>query len=181
MTDPLKPLPFVTAILNQLVQPGDTLLDVACGRADYRHSTQGRYIGADRADIYGGHIDVFCDADSLPFNDGTIDVVMTKSAFFQFPDPARTLHEYARVLKPGGRLLLVDYNRRTQKRLEVAEGEPRPKWTAAGLAWRVRRAGFRQVSLLCPREQQPSGLKRLAVLTVQEARGQWAVVTAVRP
>jgi ubiquinone/menaquinone biosynthesis C-methylase UbiE len=47
-------------------------------------------------------------AESLPFGDAEFDVVVSRSALHHFLDPAVTLREMARVLKPGGRMVTVD-------------------------------------------------------------------------
>jgi len=50
---------------------------------------------------------VLGEGESLPFPSGHFDGVMAISVFEHLPDPARVLAEMARVLAPGGRLLLV--------------------------------------------------------------------------
>lgn len=47
-------------------------------------------------------------AHSLPFADDTFDVILCTSAFHHFPDPAHTLGEFRRVLRPGGTALIAD-------------------------------------------------------------------------
>jgi ubiquinone/menaquinone biosynthesis C-methylase UbiE len=49
-------------------------------------------------------------AHELPFEDGTFDVVTTNIAFHHFAEPAQVIREMARVLKPGGRVLICDLN-----------------------------------------------------------------------
>ncbi|PID86001.1 MAG: methyltransferase type 11 [Chloroflexi bacterium] len=48
------------------------------------------------------------DAEQLPFPDGSFDCVTCRIAAHHFPDNGRFLSECARVLKPGGRMALVD-------------------------------------------------------------------------
>jgi ubiquinone/menaquinone biosynthesis C-methylase UbiE len=48
------------------------------------------------------------DAEHLPFPDASFDVVTCRYAAHHFPHPAVAAREWARVLKPGGQLLLVD-------------------------------------------------------------------------
>jgi len=48
------------------------------------------------------------DAEHLPFPDAAFDLVACRYAAHHFPRPTAAVREMARVLKPGGRLLLVD-------------------------------------------------------------------------
>ncbi len=45
-----------------------------------------------------------CSADDLPFHDATFDGVSVRFGYMFFPDAAKATAEFARVLKPGGRL-----------------------------------------------------------------------------
>jgi SAM-dependent methyltransferase len=49
------------------------------------------------------------DAEQLPFADGVFDLVTCRIAPHHFPDCFRFVQECARVLKPGGRLLVEDH------------------------------------------------------------------------
>jgi hypothetical protein len=48
------------------------------------------------------------DAERLPFGDETFDAVVCECAFCTFPDKATAAAEFARVLRPGGRLGVTD-------------------------------------------------------------------------
>jgi ubiquinone/menaquinone biosynthesis C-methylase UbiE len=48
------------------------------------------------------------DSERLPFPTGAFDVVTCSNSFHHYPDQARAISEMHRVLKPGGRLLLID-------------------------------------------------------------------------
>ena len=48
------------------------------------------------------------DAQALPFADTSFDVVACRHAPHHFPEVQEAVREWARVLKPGGKLLLVD-------------------------------------------------------------------------
>ena len=52
------------------------------------------------------------DAEGLPFEDAGFDAVVSECAFCTFPDKARAAAEFARVLRPGGRIGLSDLTRR---------------------------------------------------------------------
>ena len=50
------------------------------------------------------------DVEKLPFPDQFFDTVINTMAFTGYPDGNKALSEMKRVLKPGGRLLLVDFD-----------------------------------------------------------------------
>jgi ubiquinone/menaquinone biosynthesis C-methylase UbiE len=45
-----------------------------------------------------------CSAEDLPFGDATFDTISVRFGYMFFPDVARATAEFARVLRPGGRL-----------------------------------------------------------------------------
>lgn len=48
------------------------------------------------------------DAEHIPFGDGSFDAVTCSHSFHHYPHQAATVREMHRVLRPGGRLMLVD-------------------------------------------------------------------------
>jgi SAM-dependent methyltransferase len=65
----------------------------------------------------------------LPFRDGTFDAVTCRYAVHHFSDPERSLAAMAAVLRPGGRLVVADFERpedeaagAAQDRLEALRG-----------------------------------------------------------
>ena len=54
------------------------------------------------------------DAQALPFADGSFDTVVATCVFCSVADPGRGLAEVRRVLKPGGRVLLLEHVRPAQ-------------------------------------------------------------------
>jgi arsenite methyltransferase len=51
------------------------------------------------------------DAEQLPLNESAVDAVICECAFCTFPDKPRAAREFARVLKPAGRVGLSDITR----------------------------------------------------------------------
>jgi SAM-dependent methyltransferase len=51
------------------------------------------------------------DAESLPFESGSLDGVLLSGLVHHFPDPRRLAKEVSRVLRPGGRFVAFDPNR----------------------------------------------------------------------
>jgi ubiquinone/menaquinone biosynthesis C-methylase UbiE len=65
--------------------------------------------GADRwRRLAGRVVPVQGDSERLPFADGSFDVVTCANSFHHYPHQQRAVTEMHRVLKPEGRLLLVD-------------------------------------------------------------------------
>ncbi len=51
------------------------------------------------------------DAQKMPFEDSSFDIIFTVESSLNFPDFDAFLHETVRVLRPGGYLLITDYRR----------------------------------------------------------------------
>ncbi|MDZ4687501.1 MAG: methyltransferase domain-containing protein [Planctomycetaceae bacterium] len=111
------------------VQPGQRVLDIACGRgksAFILHCLEpsATVIGMDLLD---GNIAVaqalfdqveplsyqVGDAANLPFPNDSFDRLLCLEAAFHFPDRPQFLREAFRALRPGGRMVLVDFVWRT--------------------------------------------------------------------
>jgi SAM-dependent methyltransferase len=64
------------------------------------------------AERWKRHADGICaiqaDSERLPFDWGTFDVVTCANSFHHYPHQDRAVEEMRRVLKPGGRLMLID-------------------------------------------------------------------------
>jgi ubiquinone/menaquinone biosynthesis C-methylase UbiE len=73
------------------VEPHDGLRAVAVERAEGTRATY-----------------VVGEATALPFEDGTVDVLSCERVFQHLHDPDGAVAEIARVLKPGGRVVLID-------------------------------------------------------------------------
>lgn len=58
---------------------------------------------------------------SLPFPADTFDFLVCRAAFKNFAQPVRALEEMHRVLRPGGRALIIDLRRNASPR-EIREG-----------------------------------------------------------
>jgi ubiquinone/menaquinone biosynthesis C-methylase UbiE len=51
------------------------------------------------------------DAHALPFADDSFDCLLNTDAFTLYSDPPRAMAEFHRVLAPGGRLVLLEFNK----------------------------------------------------------------------
>jgi ubiquinone/menaquinone biosynthesis C-methylase UbiE len=67
-------------------------------------------IARNRADELGRQVELQeADAQALPFPDGSFDTVTCTLSLCNIPDDRRAVAEMWRVLRPGGRLLLLDH------------------------------------------------------------------------
>ena len=129
------------------------VLEVACGAGQglgYLARRARSVVGGDttasllrqvRA-TYGDAIPaVRLDAHHLPFRDDSFDLVLLNEAIYYLAEPDRFLKECARVLRPGGRVLIVTINR------EWKDFNPSPFSTrypsACELGEWLEEAGFR--------------------------------------
>ena len=88
------------------------VLDAGCGEGDYRPRFGGCiYVGVDSAVGDPGwdysRLDAQADLAALPLKTASFDAALSVVVLEHTPQPAKALCEIARVLKPGGRLLLV--------------------------------------------------------------------------
>lgn len=104
------------------VGEGDLVIDLACGTGDFCElvtARGARAVGVDfaremlrQASVRGlGHPKVQGDGEWLPFETASVDVVTCGFALRNFVSLENVLREIARVVRPGGRIALVDVDR----------------------------------------------------------------------
>ena len=69
------------------------------------------------------------DAQALPFRDGAFDTVVSGLVFCSVPDPRRGLDEVRRVLKPDGKLRMLEHVRSTKHWKGRMQDQLQPVWT----------------------------------------------------
>jgi ubiquinone/menaquinone biosynthesis C-methylase UbiE len=88
--------------------------------------------------------------DAIPVENGSVDTVVATLVFCTIPDPAASLAEIRRVLKPGGRMLFLEHVRAEDARLARWQDRIQPVWTFFGAGCHpnrdtpaaIERAGF---------------------------------------
>jgi ubiquinone/menaquinone biosynthesis methyltransferase len=120
-----------TLVAMANVKAGERALDLACGTGDIALATANRgartagldithrmlqlglrRAGSARASSGQAQVGFVCgDMASLPFPNQLFDLVTTGYGLRNVPDLDAAIDEIARVLKPGGRLLSLDFNR----------------------------------------------------------------------
>jgi ArsR family transcriptional regulator len=85
------------------------------------------------------------DLSRLPLRDDSVDVAMLSQALHHASDPERALAETARVLRPGGRLLILDLREHDQTWVRNRFGDRHLGFSTAGLDALLRGAGLADV------------------------------------
>jgi demethylmenaquinone methyltransferase/2-methoxy-6-polyprenyl-1,4-benzoquinol methylase len=121
------------AVKAAAVRPGDVVIDVACGTGDltelFAASPAGRVTGVDftpemlavaesklrRITTENARKVSYLegDAQALGFEDASADVVSIAFGIRNVAEPERAIREFARILKPGGRLVILEFDRPT--------------------------------------------------------------------
>jgi SAM-dependent methyltransferase len=139
-------------------QPGQRALDVGAGPGLLSAALRdlvGEAVALDPSEALLGHAPdavrrVVGNAESMPFGDGEFDLVTSVNSLHHVADLTRALAEMARVLAPGGTLVVQDY---------LADPDPAraERWETVE---RLRDPGHRRL----PREGEVAGLLATAGL-----------------
>ena len=155
-------------------RPGERVLEIGCGEGGNLHhlSRSGaRLFGVDFSPAKAGFAHAAtgaqtacADAGRLPFADGTFDAVLIRDLLHHLPDRTAALREARRVLRPRGRLTLVEPNRRSplvllQAALVAAE-RGLFRSTAARLRDELQQTGF---DIVAADESQPFPVARVVL------------------
>jgi len=157
-------------------RPGERVLEIGCGEGGNLHHIGA---GAPGARLYGidfssaraafaqsatGARTAVADAGRLPFADGSFEAVLIRDLLHHLPDRTAALREAHRVLKPRGRLTLVEPNRRSPLVLLQAALVPAERGLLRSTAERLRReldeSGF---DVLAADERQPMAVARVVL------------------
>jgi ArsR family transcriptional regulator len=100
-----------------------------------------RVEGLDNVDLRQGELE------HLPLEDGEADLAVASLVLHYVVEPWRALEEMARVLRPGGRLVLVDMKAHGRAEYREEMGHLWPGFDEPDLRQWLGHAGFRDVRL----------------------------------
>jgi ubiquinone/menaquinone biosynthesis C-methylase UbiE len=95
-----------------------------------------RLVGVDNVELRSG------DLESLPIDDGELDAAVLFLVAHYLPDPGRALAEVRRVLRPGGRLLVVDMMPHAREEYRQQMGHVWQGFSPAQMTVWLEQAGF---------------------------------------
>lgn len=107
----LKQIPAGSRILD--AGAGELQYKLFCPHLKYVAQDFGQYDGQGNAEgLQMGNwdntrIDIVSDITNIPEPDASFDAVMCVEVFEHLPEPIKAIHEFARLLKPGGHLILT--------------------------------------------------------------------------
>jgi ubiquinone/menaquinone biosynthesis C-methylase UbiE len=106
-------------LIRKYLQPGQKVLDAGCGR--YMRfckdlSGMAELVGIDlettlETDNRRAPFGVRGDIARLPFPNGHFDMVISRSVVEHLPDPPEVFREFSRVLRPGGKVVIITPNK----------------------------------------------------------------------
>ncbi|HEY8475704.1 MAG TPA: class I SAM-dependent methyltransferase [Chloroflexota bacterium] len=79
---------------------------------------------------------VLADAAALPFQSASLDAATGHSVLYLLPDRARALAEARRVLRPGGRLVVMEPNAHRPSWWRIVRSSQDPRYLLSVLLWR---------------------------------------------
>lgn len=141
------PIAETVAAAASALPPGTRVLDAGAGEAPYRPLfAHCNYVTQDwPGTVHEGArgADIVADLHDLPVADGSFDAVVCTEVLEHVAEPARVLDELARVLRPGGSLVL------TVPFVGGLHEEPHDhyRYTSHGLRGLLERAGFTDIEV----------------------------------
>ncbi|PSF39013.1 methyltransferase type 11 [Aphanothece hegewaldii CCALA 016] len=107
------------------ISPNETVLDVACGTGEFERLLLSQHsnlqiigvdisenmlaIAQDKCSSFPQVSFQLASAKALPFADNSFDVIVSASSFHYFDEPLVVLAEMRRVLKPEGKVIILDW------------------------------------------------------------------------
>ena len=141
-----------TGLLAETLAPFVKRVIAIDASAEMLAAARGRLEGHPTVEARRGELE------SLPLEDGELDVAVLSLVLHYVPDPARALAEAARVVRPGGRVLLVDMLPHTRDEFRQTMGHVWQGFAPAQTTEWMHDAGLRDVRVIpLPADPQAKG------------------------
>lgn len=188
------------------IEPGQTVADIGAGTGLFTRmfseavGDKGRVIAVDIAKEFLDHIEatsrergvknvdtLLCTADSTELPENSIDVAFICDTYHHFEFPLKTMASLRHALKPGGRVIVVDYHRIPGKTSEWAMNHIRAgqevfesEIVESGFQKTREVGGFLEENYLVEFTKSPTpGLKPLQFPIIADYGGVVSVINAV--
>ena len=125
-----------TGRLSEVLAPLVRRVVAVDGSTDMLDAARARLECHDNVEVRGGEIE------ALPLAAGELDAAILSLVLHHVPDPGRALAEVARVVRPGGRLLVVDMLPHDRVEYQQQMGHVWLGFSEAQIARLLTRAGF---------------------------------------
>ena len=175
------------------IRPGERVLDIACGTGNTALMARARGATVTGLDLtpelltiahrraaeaeYGDITWKEGDAESLPFPEGTFDVVVSSCGLMFAPDQQRVAKEVARVTRHGGRIAIQAWTRRAES---GASSSSTTATCQRPQAYRARSNGVTNpgCSRCLVRRLRTIGSNATTVRSMQTRRNRWPICSS---
>jgi SAM-dependent methyltransferase len=151
-----------TGHVSSLIAPFVSRVIAVDASSDMVHAARRRLKGVTNVEIRRGELE------ALPIDDGQLDIAIVTLVLHHAPDPARTLSEVRRVLKPGGRVLVVDMQPHDRSEYQQQMGHVWLGFSEKTMKKHLETAGFERVTVRpLPEEADAKGPGLFAATAVK--------------
>ncbi len=178
------PAGYIESVIPLLGKPS-RVLEIGCGTGGmiaHLASISGEVLGVDNsermlsssrrliADLgIGNRAEVrLGDAEHLPVGDSSVDAVFIHMVLHHAGEPSAVLRETARVLRAGGRCVIVELRKHDSQEMKLVHGDLWPGFDASEVEIMVTRAGLEPAdefeiaegiafAMMCTRKEQDDG------------------------
>ncbi len=155
-----------TGQLAETVAPYVRRVIAVDGSIDMIDAARVRLEGARNVDLRRGELE------SLPIEDGELDAAMLSLVLHYSPDPGRALAEVGRVVRPGGRVLVVDMLPHEREEYQQQMGHVWLGFSDKQMTRFLNNAGFADVRVrMLPADPDAKGPALFAAVGVRQASG----------
>jgi ubiquinone/menaquinone biosynthesis C-methylase UbiE len=154
-----------TGQLSALIAPHVAQVIAVDSSPDMLQAARQRLGQLDNVDVRGGSVE------ALPIDDAQIDVAMMGLVLHHLSDPAKALSECARVLKPGGRALIIDMLPHDRAEYQQQMGHVWLGFTEQQMSKLLTAAGFQAIRLRpLPIDEEAKGPPLFAAVAVRRRK-----------